>query len=226
MRLSVQNMNIRLEKRLKQFGAVPLNHGTLLSILGEYRSPNDKIARMVDDGLLKPIKKGTYVVSPEITGIPISLPLVANLLYGPSYVSMDYALHHYGIIPELVIEVTSMTTKRGKMFDLPLGRFSYTHSPLELYTIGIDRVENADHTGYLMASPEKALCDKLLFTRNLNVRTVRGMRELLFDDLRVDEDSLVRFDPEVIRACMAAAPKSDMVKALLQVVTSRRGGDS
>jgi hypothetical protein len=222
----MHNIGIRLEKRLRQFGGVPLNHGTLLSILGEYRSPNDKIARMVGDGLLKPIKKGIYVVSPEITGIPISLPLVANLLYGPSYVSMDYALHHYGIIPEMVVEVTSMTTKRGKMFDLPLGRFSYTRSPLDLYAIGIDRVENADHTGYLMASPEKALCDKLLFTRNLNVRTVRGIRELLFDDLRVDEDSLDRFDPEVIRACMAAGPKSDMVKALLQVVTSRRGGDS
>lgn len=219
-------MDIRLEKRLRQFGGVPLSHGTLLSILGEYRSPNDKIARMVDDGLLKPIKKGSYVVSPEISGIPISLPLVANLLYGPSYVSMDYALHHYGIIPELVVEVTSMTTRRGKMFDLPLGRFSYTHSPLELYAIGIDRVENVDHTGYLMASPEKALCDKLLFTRNLNVRTVRGMRELLFDDLRVDEDSLDRFDPEVIRACMSAGLKSDMVKALLQVVTSRQGVDS
>jgi hypothetical protein len=52
------------------------------------------------------------------------------------------------------------------------------------------------------------------------------MRELLFDDLRVDEDSLDRFDPEVIRVCMVAGPKSDMVKALLQVVTSRRGVDS
>ncbi|KZK74213.1 MAG: hypothetical protein A3K90_02760 [Pelodictyon luteolum] len=180
---------------------------------------------MVVDGLLKPIKKVTYVVSPEISGIPISLPLVANLIYGPSYVSMDYAMHHYGIIPELVVEVTSMTTKRGKMFDLPLGMYSYTHSPLELYAIGIDRVENADHTGYLMASPEKALCDKLLFTRNLNVGTMCGMRELLFDDLSVDDDSLVRFNPEVIRACMSAGLKSDMVKALLQVVTSRQGVD-
>ena len=221
----MQNMDIQFEKRLRQFGGVPLNHGTLLSILGEYRSPNDKIARMVADGLLKPIKKGSYVVSPEITGIPISLPLVANQLYGPSYVSMDYALHHYGIIPERVVEVTSMTTRRGKVFDLLLGRFSYTHSPLELYVIGIDRVENADHTGYLMASPEKALCDKLLFTRNLNVRTVRGMRELLFDDLRVDEDSLARFDPDVIRTCMVAGLKSDMLNALLKVVTSSQGGD-
>jgi hypothetical protein len=222
----MQNMDIRLEKRLRQFGGVPLTHGTLLSILGEYRSPNDKIARMVDDGFLNPIKKGIYVVSPEITGIPISLPLVANLLYGPSYVSMDYALHHYGIIPERVVEVTSMTTRRGKLFDLPIGRFSYIHSPLALYAIGIERVENADQTGFLMASPEKALCDKLLFTRNLNIRTARAMEELLFDDLRVDEDSLAGFNPEVIRACMAAGLKVAMLKVLIRIITSRQGGKS
>ena len=97
---------------------------TLLSILGEYRSPNDKIVCMIDEGLLLPVKKGLYAVSPEITGIPLSLPLVANLLYGPSYVSMDFALYHYGIIPERVIEVTSMTTKRGKHYNLQVGRFS------------------------------------------------------------------------------------------------------
>ncbi len=79
---------------------------------------------MIDEGLLLPVKKGLYAVSPEITGIPLSLPLVANLLYGPSYVSMDFALYHYGIIPERVIEVTSMTTKRGKHYNLQVGRFS------------------------------------------------------------------------------------------------------
>ncbi|HWR02176.1 MAG TPA: hypothetical protein VN371_09970 [Chlorobaculum sp.] len=214
----MHNNVIRLEKRLKQFGGVPLNHGTLVSILGEYRSPNDKIVRMIDDGLLQPIRKGLYTVSPEITGIPLSLPLVANLLYGPSYVSMDYALSHYGIIPERVIEVTSMTTKRGKVYNLPVGRYSYTHSQLELYSVGIIRIENVDRTGYLMASPEKALCDKLIFTRNLNVQSERVLQELLFDDLRIDEDSFARFDPEVIKACLAAGVKVDMLKALLKLV--------
>ena len=222
----MQNPLIQLQQRLRTFGGVPLSHGTLLSILGEYRSPNDKIARMVDEGLLLSIKKGVYIVSPEITGIPVSLPLVANLLYGPSYVSMDYALHHYGIIPERVVEVTSMTTKRGKQFDLPVGRYSYTHSPLALYAIGINRVENADHTGFLIASPEKALCDKLLFTRNLNIRTVQALKELLFDDLRMDEDLLGGFDPEVIRACMEAGLKVEMLKVLCQVVTDVQGGRS
>jgi hypothetical protein len=209
---------MRLEKRLKGFGGVPITHGTLLSILGEYLSPNDKIVRMIDEGLLLPIKKGLYAVSPDITGTPLSLPLVSNLLYGPSYVSMDFALSHYGIIPERVIEVTSVTTKRGKVYNLPLGRFSYIHSQHGLYALGIDRVENVDHTGYLMASPEKALCDKLIFTRNLHVQSKRALTELLFDDLRIDGDALARFDPEVIRACMETGVKTEMMRALLHLV--------
>ncbi len=214
---------MRLERKLRTFGGVPLTHGNLLSILDEYRSPNDKIVRMINDGWLQPIRKGLYAVSPEITGIPLSLPLVANLLYGPSYVSMDYALSYYGIIPERVVEVTSMTTKRGKVYDLPVGRFSYTHSQPQLYSIGIDRVENADQTGFLMASPEKALCDKLIFTRNLNVRSQRALHELLFDDLRIDEDALVRFNPEVIRACIAVNVKADMLQALLVMINAMQG---
>jgi hypothetical protein len=58
-----------------------------------------------------------------------------------------------------------MTTRRGKVYDLPIGRFFYTHSPLDFYPAGIDRIENADKTLFLMASPEKALCDKLVFTQ-------------------------------------------------------------
>ncbi|NTV92630.1 MAG: hypothetical protein HGA72_04985 [Chlorobiaceae bacterium] len=73
---------MQLEKKLKVFGGVPLTHSSLLSILGEYRSPNDKIVRMIDYGLLLPVKKGLYAVSTEITGIPLSLPLVADLIKG------------------------------------------------------------------------------------------------------------------------------------------------
>ena len=211
---------MRLEQKLKTFGGVPLTHGTLLSILDEYRSPNDKIVRMIDEGLLLPIKKGLYAVSPEITGISLSLPLVANLLYGPSYVSMEYALHHYGITPERVVEITSMTTRRGKIYDLTVGRFSYTHSPPEFYAVGIDRIENSDKTGFLMASPEKALCDKLVFTRNLNIKSRDALEGLLFDDLRIEEDSLARFDTRVIDDCILAGIKTDMLQALLKLVNT------
>ena len=220
----MQNNDImQLEKKLSTLGGVPLTHGALVSMLKEYRSPNDKIVRLIDEGWLVPIKRGLYVVSPERTTIPISTPLLANLLYGPSYVSMDYALYHYGIIPERVVEVTSMTTRRGKVYDLLIGRFSYTHSPLDFYPVGIDRVENTDKTGFLMASPEKALCDKLVFTRNLNIASQRALRELLFDDLRLDEESITRFYPKVIEACIMLGMKERMLRALLELVHSMKG---
>ena len=73
---------MQLEKKLSSLGGVPLTHGALVSMLNEYRSPNDKIVRLIDEGWLVPIKKGLYAVSPERTMIPISIPLVANLLYG------------------------------------------------------------------------------------------------------------------------------------------------
>ena len=220
----MQNNDImQLEKKLSSLGGVPLTHGALLSMLKDYRSPNDKIVRLIDEGWLVSIKKGLYAVSPERTTIPISIPLVANLLYGPSYVSMDYALYHYGIIPERVVEVTSMTTRRGKVYDLSIGRFSYTHSPLDFYPVGIDRVENTDKTGFLMASPEKALCDKLVFTRNLNISSQGALRELLFDDLRIDEESITRFDLKVIEACIRPGMKKRMLLALLELVNSMKG---
>ncbi len=219
----MQNNDLmQLEKKLSSLGGVPLTHGALVSMLKEYRSPNDKIVRLIGDGWLVSIKKGLYAVSPERTTIPISTPLVANLLYGPSYVSMDYALYHYGIIPERVVEVTSMTTKRGKVYDLPIGRFSYTHSPVDFYPVGIDRVENTDKTGFLMASPEKALCDKLVFTRNLNISSQRALRELLMDDLRIDEESITRFDLKVIEACVMPKMKERMLRALLELVNSMK----
>ncbi len=220
----MQNNDLmQLEKKLSSLGGVPLTHGALVSMLKEYRSPNDKIVRLIDEGWLLPIKKGLYAVSPERTTIPISTPLVANLLYGPSYVSMDYALYHYGIIPERVVEVTSMTTRRGKVYDLPIGRFSYTHSPLDFYPVGIDRIENTDKTGFLMASPEKALCDKLVFTRNLNIASPRALQELLMDDLRLDEESITRFDSKVIEACIMPGMKERMLQALLELVNSMKG---
>ncbi|MEI8185451.1 MAG: hypothetical protein WCG19_02035 [Chlorobiaceae bacterium] len=213
---------MRHELKIKDLGSVPIMHGTLLSMLKEYRSPNDKIVRLIDEGWLIPIKKGMYAVSPERTALPLSMPLIANLLYGPSYVSMDFALFYYGIIPERVVEVTSMTIRRGKAYSLPIGRFSYTHSRPDFYQIGIERIANPDKSCFLMASPEKALCDKLVFTRNLKISSMNGLMELLFDDLRVDEDLFTRFDPKVIEACLMSGLKVNMLQTLLRLVNSMK----
>lgn len=100
---------MNLASRLQSFGAVPFSHGALLPLLKDYRRPNDKIAEWLASGHLLSLKRGLYVLGPALSSAPVSLPLVANLLYGPSYVSSDFALSHYGLIPEGVREVTSVT---------------------------------------------------------------------------------------------------------------------
>jgi predicted transcriptional regulator of viral defense system len=122
-----------IDLQLQAFSGTPITHGTLLSILKKYKTPNNKISRWLASGLLLPLKKGLYLVAPEFFGTNCPLPLIANTLYGPSYVSLDYALAHYGLIPEKVFAITSVTTQRAKSFENPLGHFTYSRIPAELF---------------------------------------------------------------------------------------------
>jgi hypothetical protein len=211
---------MRLIKQLRAFGSIPFNHGALLSLLGGYRRPNDKIARLLAAGDLVQIKKGLYVLGIEHRSTPVSLPLVANLLYGPSYVSLDFALSWHGLIPEGVYEVSSVTSRRARQYSTPLGTFSYTHTFEALYGIGVMMEGNPDGSCFLIASPEKALCDKILFTRNLDAGTAGAMRTFLEDDLRIDLDALAEMNPEPVRQCLAAGHKARQLEALCKVLES------
>lgn len=209
-------------KQLRTFGSIPFSHGALLSFLGEYRRPNDKIARLLAAGDLVQIKKGLYVLGSEHRAAPLSLPLVANVLYGPSYVSLDFALSWHGLIPEGVFEVSSVTPRRARQYDTALGAFSYTRTFAALYGIGVAMERNADGSCFLMASPEKALCDKILFTRNLDAGTPGAMRIFLEDDLRIDPEALAGMDLEPVRQCLAAGHKPRQLGALCKVLESLR----
>ena len=100
-------MNVPITQ-LDSFGAVPFSHGALLPSSKDYRRPNDKIAEWLRQGVLVAIKRGLYVRG-EPSRAPC-LPLVANRLYGPSCVSLDYALAWHGLIPERLHEITSVCT--------------------------------------------------------------------------------------------------------------------
>lgn len=212
---------MHLIKKLRAFGSIPFNHGTLLSLLGQYKRPNDKIARLLAAGDLLQIKKGLYVLGSEHRSAPVSLPLVANLLYGPSYVSLDFVLSWHSLIPEGVFEVSSVTQRRAKQYSTPLGQFSYTHTHAAWYGIGVTMEQNLDGSCFLIACPEKALCDKVLFTHNLAATTATAMRAFLEDDLRIDLDALVGMDMLPIQQCLAVtAYKSRQLQALCNVVGS------
>ncbi|MCK9515354.1 MAG: hypothetical protein M0Q87_04755 [Ottowia sp.] len=207
-----------LESRLRQFGAVPFTHGALLPLLGAYKRPNDKISEWLREGVLVPLKRGLYVLGDEGRDGPPCLPLVANRLYGPSCVSLDWALAWHGLIPERVHEVTSVCMRRGRVFDNPLGRFSYFRIPANVYPLGVEQVTASAQETFLIASPAKALCDKVLLTRHLQARSRTSMQRYILDDLRVDAGALRGVDLATVRAYAGADVKTAQMKALLEML--------
>ena len=120
------------------------------------------------------------------------------MICGPSYVSLDYALHYYDLIPERVEAVTSVTVSRGRRFSTPVGLFIYHGVPMRAYPIGIDRVELDGGRSFLIAIPEKALADKTQADRGTAIRTQAEMRTYLLDSLRIDPEELGRLNAETI----------------------------
>lgn len=98
---------------LLRFGIVPIEFDVLVAMLNDYQSPKDKISLLEKNGSLIRLKKGLYVVSTELSQQKLSRELVANHLLSPSYVSLESALSYYGLIPEKVYSVRSVTTKRA-----------------------------------------------------------------------------------------------------------------
>ena len=209
---------MKLIKRLKNFKSVPFTHSTILSYLDNYKNPNDKIKQMVKNEEIIRVKQSLYVVGDIYSDKNISKGLLANLIYGPSYVSMEYALSFYGLIPERVYEITSMTTKMLKNYDTPFGRFTYIKSPTCIYSKDIKIVQNEDGTSFMIASAEKALCDKLIFTKKLGITSVNAMSEYLIDDLRIDVEELKGFNLDTIKLCMSCGYKIKLLQYLQKVI--------
>jgi len=109
---------------------------------------------------------------------------------GPSYISLDFALQYYGLIPERVEALTSVTTGRSRRFLTPVGLFTYRKIPLEAFRIGMDRVGIGDDRAFLMAPPEKALADNLYDSRGAGIHTQKDLIGYLEDNLRIDPVAL------------------------------------
>ena len=109
--------------------------------------------RYAKQGLIMRLKKGLYLF-PE-AGVPDFY--IANKLYEPSYISLETALSYYGIIPETVYEITSVTTKATRRFKVKDKIFSYRSLKKEVFT-GYSGHQQRGST-FLMAEPEKAFVD-------------------------------------------------------------------
>ena len=194
---------------LETFGIVPVDFATLTTILKGYTFPKDKVVSLEKSGELIRLKKGIYVVSRNIHRQNISMELIANHLYGPSYVSLESALSFYSLIPERVHSIRSMTLKRGRKFITPVGNFEYIKSETSYFRIGIHQANINDRYIFLIASPEKALCDLIINTSGLRIQSPKAMRVYLEDDLRMDFSDLLNFDLEIIKGCIENGKKKN-----------------
>jgi len=218
--IALNSGNMIFKEAVLEYAEEPLPRQIMMDLLKEYKRPNDKINELVKKGELTAVKKGLYVAGPRITVTKPEPFLIANHLRGPSYLSLDAALSYWGLIPERVYEISSMTTKTSKSYKTPLGRFRYYHAPLPYYSFGIKSVELTPRQVALIASPEKALCDKIITTSGILLRSSRQVREYLIDDLRMDEEMLRKFDTEAISTWIKDAPKKRSLSMLVNTIAS------
>jgi predicted transcriptional regulator of viral defense system len=171
-----------------------IDYVQLKDALSCYANPHAKIRQLLAKGALTRVKKGLYVISDDYNDTAISTEILANLIYGPSAISLDYALYYYGLIPEHVRIVTSITPQRNKIFNTPIGQFTYRYLTMKKYCIGLTRLARSDGRHAIIASPEKALIDKIYFSRSLLLRTTKDIEQYFFSDLRLNENALEMFD--------------------------------
>lgn len=187
----------------------------LSDVLKSYKHPKDKITKLIKSGRIVQIKRGLYIQGFGHNKDVYSKEILANLLFGPSYISLEYALSYYNMIPERVDIVTSVTMKKRKEYNTPLGWFIYFALNKNYYPIGLTNKKVPDGRGFLIATPEKALLDKIYF--ETNIQSVKEMDAFLFENLRIDKSALNKIDKNRISE-IAALYKKKSFTYLLKIL--------
>lgn len=131
-------------------------------------------------GLVIKLRRGVYALGKMKNEIdPV---ILASKIYSPSYVSLEMALWHYGIIPDVVSTVTSITTRKTKEFDNVFGCFSYQKIKTDAFG-GYKTMKDRNGISYNFAYPEKALVDFFYLKRNV----IGGSKEQ-FESYRFDDE--------------------------------------
>ena len=180
-----------------------------------YQDINGKIKRDVDQGKLFSLVKGVYETNRNTDGF-----LLSSYIYGPSYLSFEYALSYHGLIPERVYSYTNATfnKRKKKLYQNVFGLYTYRDVPKEAFPFFV-KAYTRDHYAYFIATPEKALCD-LLYIKT-PVKSMRELKSLLFDDLRLDENIFQELDGKDI-LFLTDKYKSNNLKFLKKYIESER----
>ena len=139
--------------------------------------------RYAKRGFIARVKRGLYTFAGE-SAVPT--PYLANKLYEPSYVSLEFALSYHRIIPETVYEITSVTTKSTQRFQAMNKTFSYRRIKKEAFT-GYETARQGAFT-FFIADPEKAFVD-LAYLKTIRQKNVLDR----FDKKRITKAKALRY---------------------------------
>lgn len=173
------------------------DYETLIQTLKYYKKPRDAITRFLNNGSIVRVKKGLYVFGENYNRNGICKESLANLIYGPSYISLEYALSYYGFIPERVEQVTSITPLRSKLFQTPIGLFAYVHLHPRKISVGVTLIEADRQHKFLIATPEKAIADRISYHKNLT--STQDVYSFLCEGLRIEEELLAKMNIPLLK---------------------------
>lgn len=209
---------MRFTEAIRQFEGQPLTRQILEELLSDYRRPSDRISDLVKAGILTKVKAKVYVPGPALKMRGPEPMLLANLIASPSYVSMETALMFWQMIPERVYEYKSAISGRSVNYTTSVGTFRYTHIPLPYFAFGQISVELAPEQVALFGNAEKALCDMVVASKGLLLRSVAQTREWLLEDMRMDRDRLRELQTDKMKQWVDDAPKQDSLNWLIKTL--------
>jgi len=175
---------MKFNEFLKRYDKVQVIDSSTFALLPQkLRDIRRQVRFWVEKGYLIPLKKGSYIFNETFRKVPLSYSFIANYLISPSYLSLEYALGFYGLIPEKVTVFTSVTPKKTLSIKNPLGVFEYRSLKKELFFGFVSRVDNEQP--FFIALPEKALLDYFYLSKKL-----RGV-DKEFESLRLQNLEIV-----------------------------------
>lgn len=188
----------------------------LIKINKNYSDVMGKISRDLRDEKIIQLKRGLYESDKDTPGY-----YLASYIYGPSYLSFDYVLSISGLIPEGIYKTYMSATFRKnkkKTYSNYFGDYLYRDIPEDVFRFGVKTVIENGYS-YQIANVEKALCDKLYTLKPVN--NLEGLKFMLFNDLRIDENMFRKLDFDFIMK-ISRKYKSTNLNLLEKLI---KGGD-
>lgn len=143
------------------------------------------VKRTLHSGILISLRRGVYLIRDRLEREPVNAFELAQILYGPSYISFEAALSFHGWIPEAVRATTSATVKRAMEVDTAVGYFTYTKIPSDNFFVGVNRVVQSNSI-FFVADPWKAVAD-IIYAHKRNWKSMHSFSE----DMRVEWESIL-----------------------------------